>query len=392
MINGISRSGYLPSLQMVSSSSSGTAASFADTLASATTQGTLVSISEQAKAAAGSTSTTASISTQADATAQLTNLNIQKATADLNLNDYNKFFATEAAAVSVAQGLPAGQYDFTNLSPKEAQIIAMDAQRNHGASFDDVRALNAYANSGTNYSSNGGSVVSNTPGDALSATLNMQMVVPDDNGSGYEVPKGSLKWMLSVQGTSIPDSLQQSISSALSANSSASLQTSTPTTTPVTAQTKAAAAAQVASFDLTKSNIGMSQADYAAYYAAGAASVSASQGLPTGQYDFTKLSPKEAEIVVGDAGMNHGASAEDTAGLREYALLGTKFPSSGGYIVSNTPGNALSEMVNLSRTTTDANGNNYGFNDTLKWMLNLQGTQISRELEASVQQAVAANQ
>ena len=160
------------------------------------------------------------------------------------------------------------------------------------------------------------------------------------------------------------------------------------TNAPVTAQTKADAAAKVASFDLNKSNIGVSKEDYNAYYAAGAAAVSAAQGLPAGQYDFSKLSPKEAHIVASDALQNHGASFADVAGLNAYGLLGTTF-SGNSYSASNTPQDALSDMVNLSRTTTDANGENYGFNDTLTWMMSHQGSNISNKQQQSIDFALS---
>lgn len=63
------------------------------------------------------------------------------------------------------------------------------------------------------------------------------------------------------------------------------------------ARTEAAAA--VASFDLGYSNVEHSQAEFDAYYAEGARQVSAAQGLPAGQYDFSAMSPRELRIVTG---------------------------------------------------------------------------------------------
>ncbi|WP_206244090.1 hypothetical protein [Novosphingobium terrae] len=363
--------------------------SFSDALADATAQGTIVSLSEKAKAAAGSQSTTAAISAQAqaDAAAQIASLDIYKASSNLKFDDYKNFYATEAAAVSASQGLPAGQYDFTKLSPKEARIVTFDAQQNHGASYDDVRALYSYFNAGTTNLGGSAYTISDTPGDVLSAALNMQMTTHGVDGAGYAAPKASIQWMLNSQGTSVSPDLQQSLASALSATPSTSLQGSASTSAPVTAQTKAAAAAQVASFDLNFTNMGKSQAEYSAYYAAGAAAVSASQGLPAGQYDFSKLSPKEAMIVAGDAGANHGASFDDVAGLSEYALMGTTFTAN-SYSVSNTPKDALSSVAEMSLTTRSVNGND--FNDTLNWMLSLQAAKISASAQKAIDTAFAA--
>lgn len=75
-------------------------------------------------------------------------------------------------------------------------------------------------------------------------------------------------------------------------------------------------------FDLTYNNIDHTQAEFNAHFAEGARLVSASQGLPEGQYDFSRMSSKQLFIVANDMIVNKGASPDEVDGILSMIQVG----------------------------------------------------------------------
>ena len=105
------------------------------------------------------------------------------------------------------------------------------------------------------------------------------------------------------------------------------------------AKVPVAAGAVPADFDMKYYNVEHTQAEFAAYYAEGARQISESQGLPYGQYDFTKVSPKQLHIISTDMVVNHGASLDDTSGFLPLMLNGT---STSNWSMSEEPMDMMS--------------------------------------------------
>lgn len=97
----------------------------------------------------------------------------------------------------------------------------------------------------------------------------------------------------------------------------------------------------IANFDTLYNNVDHTQAEFNAHYAEGARAISASQGLPEGQYDFTRMSPKEAFIVANDMIVNHDAS-DKIDGFLSMIQSDGNGPNS----FSNTKMNFISGMQN----------------------------------------------
>lgn len=95
-------------------------------------------------------------------------------------------------------------------------------------------------------------------------------------------------------------------------------------------------------FDFSFNNIQHTQAEYNAYYAEGAKKISASQGLPYGQYDFTNISPNQLKIVMSDMIVNQGKAPDEVSGFNSIVINGTDDNGSS----SNSPMNAIASMQN----------------------------------------------
>jgi hypothetical protein len=213
MINSISGSSYSTNLNVIPVSNGGVTSSFSDALANSTTQGTIVSISSKALDA-----TVNSAATTAYPSAEATKYDSQVfRSVNRTPSEYAAYYAAGAASISAEQGLPAGKFDFTKLSPAQADIVSSDAMINHGASFNDTVGLIEYSALGTSYSGNSYNI-SNTPQDALSNVLNMKMSTVGVDGGAFEAPKQTLKWMMSLQGTQISKDMNSSLQKALNAN------------------------------------------------------------------------------------------------------------------------------------------------------------------------------
>lgn len=111
---------------------------------------------------------------------------------------------------------------------------------------------------------------------------------------------------------------------------------------PSMAKVQVAPGAVPAEFDMKYNNIDHTQAEYNAHYAEGARQISASQGLPYGQYDFTKVSAKQLNIISNDMIVNQGKTPDDISGFMTPMINGT---SAATGKMSEEPMNIISIMT-----------------------------------------------
>lgn len=138
------------------------------------------------------------------------------------------------------------------------------------------------------------------------------------------------------------------------------------------AQAKASPGSVPVGFDFNYNNIDHTQEEFKAYYAEGARQISESQGLPEGQFDFSRLSAKQAQIISTDAVINRGASFENISGLNIFVSNNINFENSDRNTwLSETVGDAIA-LMEQQRSYYAGLGNTDNvamFQRTLDWML-----------------------
>lgn len=190
--------------------------------------------------------------------------------------------------------------------------------------------------------------------------------------------------------TSILRANASSTTSATGASFSQSLAAATPTSGVAVSVSDAAKSLASSSstdafdFDPTYSNITHTQEEVKAYFAEGARRVSEMQGLPEGQYDFSKISAKQAAIVIGDFGLNHGAKWEDTMALSSFISDNVSWRGNTP-VYSDVPKNAFSHVMTQQ---VSINGGAYGApTQTLELMTSRQGSSLYVELDKAIYKA-----
>lgn len=137
------------------------------------------------------------------------------------------------------------------------------------------------------------------------------------------------------------------------------------------------ASAQVFDFDFSYNNIDHTQEEYKAHYAEGARRISEMQGLPEGQYDFTKLSGKQAQVVMSDAILNHGATWEDTLGLGNFVSDNVDLSGSRPIYLDTTK-NVISHILSQQVSFPDVNGGKFGVPEkSLEWVMSITKSSIT---------------
>ena len=152
---------------------------------------------------------------------------------------------------------------------------------------------------------------------------------------------------------------------------------------------KAKSATQTFDFDVNYNNIDHTQEEFKAHYAEGARLISEMQGLPEGQFDFTRISAKQAQVILKDAVLNHGASLDNTGGLQGYRLENVDF--SGKITVSSEiPKDAIAHIKTQLVSTPGVDGGAFRMpQETLDWLQTMQSHAASK-VEMSVNDVLSA--
>lgn len=141
-------------------------------------------------------------------------------------------------------------------------------------------------------------------------------------------------------------------------------------------------------FDFNYTNVNHTQEEYKAHLAEGARRVSEMQGLPEGQYDFSRISAKQALVVMNDLTVNHGATWEDTSALSGFISDNLSWQGNTP-VYSDTPMNAFSHVMSQQ---VSINGSAYGVpTQTLKFMTSLQSGALSMELDRAIYDAIGVS-
>lgn len=137
-------------------------------------------------------------------------------------------------------------------------------------------------------------------------------------------------------------------------------------------------------FDFSFTNVNHTQDEYRAHLAEGARRVSEMQGLPEGQYDFSRISAKQALVVMNDLTVNHGAKWEDTLALSNF--ISDNVSRQGNTpVYSDIPKNAFSHVRSQQ---VSINGSAYGVPEqTLELMTSRQGNSLYVELDKAIYNA-----
>lgn len=125
-------------------------------------------------------------------------------------------------------------------------------------------------------------------------------------------------------------------------------------------------------FDFSYTNLNHTQTEYQAHYAEGARRISEMQGLPAGQYDFTRMSPKMAQVVLSDMVMNHGVPiGKQTIGLENFISGGVTF-SGQKPVYSDAPQNVIENIKTQQVSFPDVKGGSAGVpKQSLEWILSI---------------------
>ena len=192
--------------------------------------------------------------------------------------------------------------------------------------------------------------------------------------------------------TSILRATASSNGSATGASFSQSLAAATPTLGVAVSVSDAAkslassASTDTFEFDFSFTNVNHTQDEYRAHLAEGARRVSEMQGLPEGQYDFSRISAKQALVVMNDLTVNHGASFEATSALSGFISDNLSWQGNTP-IYSDTPMNAFSHVMSQQ---VAINGSAYGVPEqTLELMTSRQGSSLYVELDKAIYDALS---
>ncbi|MBB3862897.1 hypothetical protein GGQ88_004200 [Novosphingobium hassiacum] len=190
MINSVSNTSFLKQ-SAVSYSVAAKDSSFAQTLASSTSSGTKVTISDAAKAKANTADFDFDFNYSVNHTHE----------------EYQTYLSEGAKNVSQQQGLPEGQYDFSRMSAKQAMVVMNDAIVNRGVSLDDIGVLPGFSSDNMTWQG-GKAVYSDTPMDAFSHVLSQKI---SKDGEVFGISKETLAWMTSVQSGQLSPSVNTAI-------------------------------------------------------------------------------------------------------------------------------------------------------------------------------------
>lgn len=191
--------------------------------------------------------------------------------------------------------------------------------------------------------------------------------------------------------TSIQRATASSTGSATGASFSKSLAAATPTSGVAVSVSDAAkslassASTDTFEFDFSFTNVNHTQDEYRAHLAEGARRVSEMQGLPEGQYDFSRISAKQALVVMNDLTVNHGASFEATSALSGFISDNLSWQGNTP-IYSDTPMNAFSHVMSQQ---VSIQGSAYGIpTQTIEFMTKLQSGSLPMELDKAIYDAI----
>lgn len=136
-----------------------------------------------------------------------------------------------------------------------------------------------------------------------------------------------------------------------------------------------AAASSSFDFDFSFNNIDHTQEEFKAHYAEGARKISEMQGLPEGQYDLTRISPKMAHVILNDMILNRGVPiGEKTVGLENFISDGVNL-SGPKPIFSDVPQDAIAHVKSQQVSFPDVNGGKFGVpQESLDWLIGISRT------------------
>lgn len=161
--------------------------------------------------------------------------------------------------------------------------------------------------------------------------------------------------------------------------------TSSSTKLTISDEAKAKSASESFDFDTNYGNVNHTQDEYKAYVAEGAKRVSEMQGLPPGQYDFSRMSAKQAMVVMSDAVVNRGVSLDDIGVLPGFASDNMTWEG-GKAVYSDTPMDAFSHVLSQK---VSKDGAMFGVSkETLAWMTSVQSGQLPPSVDAAIFNAI----